>query len=66
MYEDERTMSMMNVLKTVEQLVSSVREKKELVAEIEKAVAPLLEATIRHSFVGASSSTCISILPDID
>ncbi|GAA5899248.1 hypothetical protein JCM8208_001596 [Rhodotorula glutinis] len=51
MYEDERTMSMMNVLKTVEQLVSSVREKKELVAEIEKAVAPLLEATIRNSIV---------------
>lgn len=41
----------MNVLKTIEQLVSSAREKKELVAEIEKAVVPLIEATIRHSVV---------------
>ena len=46
-------MVMMNVLKTIEQLVSSVRDKKELVAEIEKSVAPLLEASIRNSVVGA-------------
>ncbi|GJN87375.1 hypothetical protein Rhopal_000324-T1 [Rhodotorula paludigena] len=50
-YDDEKTLVMMNVLKTIEQLVSSVREKKDLVAEIEKAVCPLLEATIRNSVV---------------
>ncbi|GAA5967114.1 hypothetical protein JCM11641_000445 [Rhodosporidiobolus odoratus] len=50
-YDDEKTLVMMNVLKTVEQLVASVREKQELVAEIEKAIAPLLEATIRNSVV---------------
>ncbi|BGP23398.1 nonsense-mediated mRNA decay protein [Rhodotorula toruloides] len=50
-YDDEKTMVMMNVLKTIEQLISSAREKKELVAEIEKAVVPLIEATIRHSVV---------------
>lgn len=51
--EDEKTLVMMNVLKTIEQLISSVREKKELVAEMEKAVVPLLEVTIRNSVVGA-------------
>ncbi|GAA5825525.1 hypothetical protein JCM3770_004314, partial [Rhodotorula araucariae] len=51
LFDDEKTMVMMNVLKTIEQLVSSVREKKELVAEIEKSVAPLLEASIRNSVV---------------
>ncbi|GAA5868690.1 hypothetical protein JCM8547_003784 [Rhodosporidiobolus lusitaniae] len=50
-YDDEKTLVCMNVLKTIEQLVSSVREKKDLVAEIEKAVVPLLEATIRNAVV---------------
>ncbi|BGP14532.1 hypothetical protein JCM10213_005180 [Rhodosporidiobolus nylandii] len=50
-YDDEKTLVMMNVLKTVEQLVASVREKKDLVAEIEKAVVPLLDATIRNGVV---------------
>ncbi|GAA6019455.1 hypothetical protein JCM10207_001394 [Rhodosporidiobolus poonsookiae] len=49
--DDEKTLVQMNVLKTIEQLVSSVREKKELVHEIEKSVAPLLEATIRNAVV---------------
>ncbi|GAA6059439.1 hypothetical protein JCM10212_005378 [Sporobolomyces blumeae] len=48
-YEDEKTMVMMNVLKTIEQLISSVRDKKDLVAQIETLVAPLMEATIRQS-----------------
>jgi hypothetical protein len=51
--DDEKTLVMMNVLKTIEQLVSSVREKKDLVAEMEKAVVPLLEVTIRNAVVGA-------------
>jgi hypothetical protein len=48
-------MVMMNVLKTIEQLVSSVREKKDLVAQIETMVVPLLEATIRQNVIGTSS-----------
>ncbi|GAA5932308.1 uncharacterized protein JCM15063_001186 [Sporobolomyces koalae] len=50
-YDDEKTMVMMNVLKTIEQLVSSVRDKKDLVAQIEAMVAPLLEATIRQNVI---------------
>ncbi|GAA5884573.1 hypothetical protein JCM6882_005303 [Rhodosporidiobolus microsporus] len=50
-YDDEKTLVMMNNLKTIEQLVASVREKKEFVAEIEKAVVPLLEATISNGVV---------------
>ncbi|GAA6009458.1 hypothetical protein JCM11491_003564 [Sporobolomyces phaffii] len=50
-YDDEKTMVMMNVLKTIEQLVSSVREKKDLVAQIETMVVPLLEATIRQNVI---------------
>lgn len=49
-------MVMMNVLKTIEQLVSSVRDKKDLVAQIETMIVPLLEATIRQNVIG----TCIS------
>lgn len=47
-------MVMMNVLKTIEQLVSSVRDKKDLVAQIETMVAPLMEATIRQNVVGTT------------
>ncbi|GAA5868463.1 hypothetical protein JCM1840_007004 [Sporobolomyces johnsonii] len=50
-YDDEKTLVMMNVLKTIEQLVSSVRQKKDLVAQIEAMIAPLMEATIRNSVV---------------
>ncbi|GAA5829387.1 hypothetical protein JCM11251_005030 [Rhodosporidiobolus azoricus] len=50
-YDDEKTLVMMNNLKTIEQLVASVREKKDFVAEIEKAVVPLLEATISNGVV---------------
>ncbi|GAA5935374.1 hypothetical protein JCM1841_001937 [Sporobolomyces salmonicolor] len=50
-YDDEKTLVMMNVLKTIEQLVSSVRQKKDLVAQIEAMMAPLMEATIRNSVV---------------
>lgn len=53
-YDDEKTMVMMNVLKTIEQLVSSVRDKKDLVAQIETMVAPLMEATIRQNVVGTT------------
>jgi len=55
-YDDEKTMVMMNVLKTIEQLVSSVRDKKDLVAQIETMVAPLMEATIRQNVVGTCST----------
>lgn len=51
-YDDEKTMVMMNVLKTIEQLVSSVRDKKDLVAQIETMIVPLLEATIRQNVIG--------------
>ena len=47
---------MMNVLKTIEQLVSSAKDKKELVAEMEKGILPLLEATIRNQVVGESAA----------
>ncbi|TKA51096.1 hypothetical protein B0A53_05882 [Rhodotorula sp. CCFEE 5036] len=50
-YDDEKTLVMMNVLKTIEQLVSSAKDKKELVAEMEKGILPLLEATIRNQVV---------------
>ncbi|GAA5946962.1 hypothetical protein JCM3765_002093 [Sporobolomyces pararoseus] len=50
-YDDEKTMVMMNVLKTIEQLVSSVRDKKDLVAQIETMIVPLLEATIRQNVI---------------
>lgn len=51
-YDDEKTLVMMNVLKTIEQLVSSAKDKKELVTEMEKGILPLLEATIRNQVVG--------------
>lgn len=54
-YDDEKTLVMMNVLKTIEQLVSSAKDKKELVAEMEKGILPLLEATIRNQVVGESA-----------
>lgn len=54
-YDDEKTLVMMNVLKTIEQLVSSAKDKKDLVAEMEKGIVPLLEATIRNKVVGESS-----------
>ncbi|KWU42562.1 ARM repeat-containing protein [Rhodotorula sp. JG-1b] len=50
-YDDEKTLVMMNVLKTIEQLVSSAKDKKELVTEMEKGILPLLEATIRNQVV---------------
>ncbi|GAA5866795.1 hypothetical protein JCM3774_001803 [Rhodotorula dairenensis] len=50
-YDDEKTLVMMNVLKTIEQLVSSAKEKKDLVAEMEKGIVPLLEVTIRNQVV---------------
>jgi hypothetical protein len=57
-YDDEKTLVMMNVLKTIEQLVSSAKDKKELVAEMEKGILPLLEATIRNQVVGESAAAC--------
>ncbi|CEQ41895.1 SPOSA6832_03660, partial [Sporobolomyces salmonicolor] len=65
-YDDEKTLVMMNVLKTIEQLVSSVRQKKDLVAQIEAMMAPLMEATIRNSVVGTLLSRTCSILHATD
>ncbi|GAA6037955.1 hypothetical protein JCM8097_009507 [Rhodosporidiobolus ruineniae] len=50
-YDDEKTLVMMNTLKTIEQLVASSRERPELVVEMEKAVVPLLDATIRNAVI---------------
>jgi len=59
-------MVMMNVLKTIEQLVSSVRDKKDLVAQIETMVAPLMEATIRQNVVGTSRKYLNMLIAEAD
>jgi len=50
-YDDEKTLVKMNLLKTLDQLVSGVQERPDLLAELEAVIAPILEATLRHNVI---------------
>jgi hypothetical protein len=50
-YDDEKTLVQMNILKTIDQLVTSL-EGTELLPKIEGIIGPALEMTIRNNLVG--------------
>lgn len=51
---EEKTLVCMNLLKTIDQLVSSLEKAPVSLAEVELIVAPALELTIRANLVGES------------
>lgn len=59
---EEKTLVCMNLLKTIDQLVTSLDKSPTSLARVEGLVLPGLELTIRHNLVGAfdliSSSLC--------
>lgn len=50
-YDDEKMMVQMNILKTIEQLISSL-DGTDLLVQVENIVAPALEVTLRNNLVG--------------
>lgn len=51
-FDDEKTLVCMNILRTIEQLVSSLAKSPESLAKVEALVAPALDFTVRNSLVG--------------
>lgn len=52
-YDDEKVLVQMNILKTIDQLVSSL-EGTELLPQVEAIIGPALDVTIRNNLVGTS------------
>jgi len=50
-YDDEKMLVQMNILKTIDQLTSSL-DGTELIAKVEAIIAPALEVTLRNNLVG--------------
>lgn len=50
-YDDEKMLVQMNILKTIDQLTSSL-DGTELIAKVEAIIAPALEVTLRNDLVG--------------
>lgn len=52
-YDDEKMLVQMNILKTIDQLTSSL-DGTELITKVEAIIAPALEVTLRNNLVGES------------
>lgn len=55
-FDEEKTLVCMNILKTVDQLVSSLETAPLSLDKVEAIVAPALEFTVRNNLVGELDS----------
>lgn len=54
-YDEEKTLVCMNILKTIDQLVSSLESAPASLDKVEAIIAPALEFTVRSNLVGESA-----------